>query len=173
MNESNKLLSDIVAFRTYAKYISHLQRRETLSETTNRTMNMHLDRFPKMSAEITKAFSLVHDLKIMPSMRSMQFSGEAVISNNSRSYNCSFVNITYQRVFSEILFLLLSGTGVGFSVQNRHINQLPNVRKPKEEGYFRVHDSIEGWAQSLNLLIDSYFYAGIRPEFDFSVIRPK
>lgn len=173
MNESNKLLSDIVAFRTYAKYISHLQRRETLSETTNRTMNMHLDRFPKMSAEITKAFSLVHDLKIMPSMRSMQFSGEAVISNNSRSYNCSFVNITYQRVFSEILFLLLSGTGVGFSVQNRHINQLPNVRKPKEEGYFRVHDSIEGWAQSLNLLIDSYFNAGIRPEFDFSGIRPK
>ena len=63
MNESNKLLSDIVSFRTYAKYISHLQRRETLSETTNRTMNMHLDRFPKLSSEITKAFSLVHDLK--------------------------------------------------------------------------------------------------------------
>jgi len=173
MNESNKLLSDIVSFRTYAKYISHLQRRETLSETTNRTMNMHLDRFPKLSSEITKAFSLVHDLKIMPSMRSMQFSGEAVVSNNSRSYNCSFVNITYQRVFSEILFLLLSGTGVGFSVQNRHINQLPTVRKPKEEGYFRVHDSIEGWGQSLNMLVDSYFNGGIRPEYDFSGIRPK
>jgi ribonucleoside-diphosphate reductase alpha chain len=173
MNESNKLLSDVVSFRTYAKYISHLQRRETLSETTNRTMNMHLDRFPKLSSEITKAFSLVHDLKIMPSMRSMQFSGEAVISNNSRSYNCSFVNITYQRVFSEILFLLLSGTGVGFSVQNRHVNQLPAIRKPKEEGYFRVHDSIEGWGQSLNMLVDSYFNAGIRPEYDFSGIRPK
>jgi len=173
MNESNKLLSDVVSFRTYAKYISHLQRRETLSETTNRTMNMHLDRFPKLSSEITKAFSLVHDLKIMPSMRSMQFSGEAVISNNSRSYNCSFVNITYQRVFSEILFLLLSGTGVGFSVQNRHVNQLPAIRKPKEEGYFRVHDSIEGWGQSLNMLVDSYFNAGIKPEYDFSGIRPK
>lgn len=173
MNESNKLLSDIVAFRTYAKYIPHLQRRETLQETTNRVMNMHLEKFPKLSSEITRAFSLVHDLKIMPSMRSMQFSGEAVSSNNSRSYNCSFVHVSYERVFSEILFLLLSGVGVGFSVQKRHINQLPSIRKPKEEGYFRVHDSIEGWAQALNILMDSYFNSSIRPDFDFSGIRPK
>lgn len=173
MNESNKLLSDIVAFRTYAKYIPHLQRRETLQETTNRTMNQHLERFPKLSNEITKAFSLVHELKIMPSMRSMQFSGEAVNSNNARSYNCSFINMTYERAFSEILFLLLSGTGVGFSVQKRHINQLPSIRKPKEEGYFRVHDSIEGWAQSLSILLDAYFNGAIRPDFDFSGIRPK
>jgi ribonucleoside-diphosphate reductase alpha chain len=173
MNESNKLLSDVVAFRTYAKYIPHLQRRETLQETTNRTMNQHLERFPKLSNEITKAFSLVHELKIMPSMRSMQFSGEAVNSNNARSYNCSFINMTYERAFSEILFLLLSGTGVGYSVQKRHINQLPSVRKPKEEGYFRVHDSIEGWAQSLSILLDAYFNGAIRPDFDFSGIRPK
>jgi len=173
MNESNKLLSDIVAFRTYAKYIPHLQRRETLQETTNRVMNMHLEKFPKLSSEITKAFSLVHDLKIMPSMRSMQFSGEAVSSNNSRSYNCSFVHVSYERVFSEILFLLLSGVGVGYSVQKRHINYLPSIRKPKEEGYFRVHDSIEGWSQALHILMDSYFNSGIRPDFDFSAIRPK
>lgn len=173
MNESNKLLSDIVAFRTYAKYIPHLQRRETLQETTNRTMNQHLERFPKLSNEITKAFSLVHELKIMPSMRSMQFAGEAINSNNSRSYNCSFVNITYERSFSEILFLLLSGTGVGYSVQKRHVNQLPTIGKPKEEGYFRIHDSIEGWAQALNILLDSYFNNSIKPDFDFSGIRPK
>jgi len=173
MNESNKLLSDIVAFRTYAKYIPHLQRRETLQETINRAMNMHLEKFPKLSSEIIKSFSLVHDLKIMPSMRSMQFSGEAVASNNSRSYNCSFVHVSYERVFSEILFLLLSGVGVGYSVQKRHINYLPSIRKPKEEGYFRVHDSIEGWSQALHILMDSYFNSGIRPDFDFSAIRPK
>ena len=173
MNESNKLLSDIVAFRTYAKYIPHLQRRETLQETVNRTMNQHLEKFPKLSNEITKAFSLVHELKIMPSMRSMQFAGEAINSNNARSYNCSFINITYQRAFSEILFLLLSGTGVGFSVQKRHVNQLSSIRKPKEEGYFRVHDSIEGWSQSLDVLLDGYFNGGIKPDFDFSGIRPK
>lgn len=172
-NESNKLLSEIVAFRTYAKYIPHLQRRETLQETTNRTMNMHLEKFPRLSNEITKAFSLVHELKIMPSMRSMQFSGEAISSNNARSYNCSFVNISYERSFSEILFLLLSGTGVGFSVQSRHISKLPVVRKPKEEGYYRVHDSIEGWAEALNQIINAYFYGAIRPDFDFSAIRPK
>lgn len=173
MQENNKLLSDIVSFRTYSKYIHHLERRETLQETTNRTMNFFLDRFPKLSSEIVKAFSLVHDLKVMPSMRLMQFSGEAVNANNTRAYNCSFVHVSYPRVFQEILFLLLSGTGVGYSIQNRHILKLPTIRKPKEEGYYRVHDSIEGWAEALGQLVGAYFYGGIRPDFDFSGIRPK
>lgn len=173
MNESNKLLSDIVAFRTYAKHIPHLQRRETLAETTNRTMNLFLDRFPKLSSEIVKAFSLVHDLKVMPSMRLMQFAGEAVLLNNARAYNCSFVHMKEPRSFQEVLYLLLSGTGVGYSVQKRHINYLPTVRAPKEEGYYRVHDSIEGWADALGALMNAYFFSGIRPDFDFSAIRPK
>lgn len=133
MNESNKLLSDIVAFRTYAKHISHLQRRETLAETTNRTMNLFLDRFPRLSSDIVKAFSLVHDLKVMPSMRLMQFAGEAVLLNNARAYNCSFVHMSEPRIFQEVLYLLLSGTGVGYSVQKRHIKlfQLCDLQKKK------------------------------------------
>ena len=151
MNTSNKLLSDITAFRTYAKYIQHLGRRETLEETINRNMTMHLDRFPKLSKDIVKAYTRVHDLKAMPSMRALQFSGDAVLKNNARQYNCSFAHIKDVEIFSEIMFLLLSGVGVGYSVQKRHTSQLPKVTLPREEGKYVVHDSIIGWADSLML----------------------
>lgn len=170
---SDKLISDTVSYRTYAKFISHLGRRESLAETINRNMTMHLDRFPKLSRDIIKSYQQVHDLKVMPSMRALQFSGEPILKNNARQYNCSFVNVTDERVFGEILFLLLSGVGVGFSVQKRHIQNLPKLQKPKEEGYFVCHDSISGWAQALDLLMDAYFLGRIKPQFDFGNIRPK
>lgn len=173
MNPSNKLLSDITAFRTYAKHLSNLGRRETLAETINRDMTMHLDRYPQLSKDIIKAFQQVHDFKIMPSMRSLQFAGDAILKNNARQYNCSFTNIDNTRKFSEILFLLLSGVGVGYSVQSRHINQLPKIGQPREEGVFKIHDSIIGWAQALEMLANAYFNNGIRPLFEYSAIRPK
>jgi ribonucleoside-triphosphate reductase len=173
MNLSNKLLSDLVSVRTYAKYIPHLERREILEETINRVMTMHLDRFPKLSKEITKAFSMVHQFKVMPSMRTMQFAGPAITKNNVRSYNCSFTHVTNSRDFAEILFILLSGAGVGFSVQRRHVNQLPPIRSPRQEGRFVVQDSIAGWAQALHSLMDAYFYGAVRPLFDFTAISTK
>jgi len=173
MNTSNKLLSDITAFRTYAKYIQHLGRRETLEETINRNMTMHLDRFPKLSRDIVKAYTRVHDLKAMPSMRALQFSGDAVLKNNARQYNCSFAHIKDVEIFSEIMFLLLSGVGVGYSVQKRHTSQLPKVTLPREEGKYVVHDSIIGWADSFNALFQAYFYGRIRPVFDLTPVRPK
>ena len=173
MNNSNKLLSDIVAFRTYAKFLSHAGRRESLSETINRNMNMHLDRYPKLSKDITKAYTYVHDSKVMPSMRALQFSGEAITKNNARQYNCSFTNIDNVRVFGEILYLLLSGVGVGFSVQKEHIKNLPKIKQPKETGFFLAQDSIMGWAQCVDLLMDAYFYGRVKHRFDFSDIRPK
>lgn len=177
MNKSNKLLSDIVAFRTYAKYLPHKQRRESLEETINRNMNMHLEKFGGMSKslskDIIKTFGYVHELYAMPSMRGLQFAGEAINKNNVRQYNCSFLNIDNVRCFGESLFLLLSGVGVGYSVQKRHVNQLPSVKLPREEGTFVVHDSIQGWSQALDALIESYLYDRIRPIFDFSRVRPK
>jgi len=173
MNPSNKLLSDIVAFRTYAKFLPHLGRRESLQESINRNMTMHLDRFPKLSKDIVKAYTRVHDLKAMPSMRALQFSGEAILKNHVRQYNCSFTPVNDVRVFGEILFLLLSGVGVGFSVQTRHVNQLPKVQQPREEGFFVVQDSIMGWAQAIDLLMDAYLLGRVRPQFDFGNIRPK
>lgn len=173
MNSSNKLLSDITAFRTYAKYLQNLGRRETLAETINRDMTMHLDRFPKLSRDIIKAFGNVHDLSIMPSMRSLQFAGDAILKNNARQFNCSFTNIDGVRKFPEILFLLLSGVGAGYSVQKRHTSQLPRVGNPREEGLFVVHDSIVGWAQALEMLVNAYFNNSIKPVFDLSGVRPK
>jgi ribonucleoside-triphosphate reductase len=173
MNKSNRLLSEIVAYRTYAKYLAPLNRRETLTDTINRNMIMHLDKFPKLSRDIIKAYKQVHDLKVMPSMRSLQFGGEAIMRNNVRLFNCAFSHISYPRVFAEALYLLLSGTGFGFSVQNRHISQLPSLRSPKEEGTYVVHDSIEGWAEALNQLMQAYFFGSIRPVFDFTNVRPK
>jgi len=173
MNKSNRLLSEIVAYRTYAKHINALNRRESLEETLNRNMTMFLDQYPKLSRDIIKAFKQVHDFNVMPSMRSLQFGGEAIMRNNVRLFNCSFANITYPRIFAEALFLLLSGTGFGYSVQKRHIEQLPSIRKPKEEGTYVVHDSIEGWAEALNQLMSAYFFGAIRPIFDFSKVRSK
>jgi ribonucleoside-diphosphate reductase alpha chain len=173
MNQSNKLLSEIVAFRTYSKHLPHLGRRESLQETINRNMNMHLDRFPKLSKDIIKAFGNVHDLKVMPSMRALQFAGEPVLKNNIRQYNCSFLNIDDTAAFNETLFLLLSGVGVGFSVQRKHVNKLPKIKPPKENGFFVVQDSIMGWAQALELLIKAYFFGGILPQYDFGNVRSK
>ena len=173
MNKSNRLLSDIVAYRTYAKHLTAFNRRESLEETLNRNLTMYLEKYPKLSRDIIKAFKQVHDFNVMPSMRSLQFGGEAISRNNVRLFNCSFANITYPRIFAESLFLLLSGTGFGFSVQKHHVSQLPTLRKPKEEGVYVVHDSIEGWAEALNQLMSAYFFGSIRPVFDFSKIRHK
>lgn len=173
MSNPNELLSQIVAFRTYAKHLPVLGRRETLEETIDRKLTMDVEKFPKMAREIVKAYDFVHDLKVMPSMRGLQFGGLAIQKNNVRQYNCSFRLVNDVRAFGEILYLLLSGTGVGFSVQKRHIDQLPSIRLPREEGYFAVHDSIEGWAQALDLLIEAYLLGRIRPQFDFFQIRPK
>jgi len=173
MNKSNRLLSEIVAYRTYAKHITALNRRESLEETLNRNLTMYLEKYPKLSRDIIKAFKQVHDFNVMPSMRSLQFGGEAIFRNNTRLFNCSFANITYPRIFAEALFLLLSGTGFGYSVQRHHISQLPSIRKPKEEGTYVVHDSIEGWAEALNQLMSAYFFGAIRPLFDFSKVRQK
>ena len=173
----NGLLSSIVSFRTYSKFIPHYSRREVLEESINRNMQMHLDKFgsmgKSMSKDIMKTFQYVHDLKAMPSMRGLQFAGDAILKNNVRQYNCSFLHIDSIEAFSETLFLLLSGTGVGFSVQKAHVNKLPVIQTPREEGTFVIHDSIQGWAQSLDILMQAYMYGRIRPQFDFGSIRPK
>lgn len=173
MIKSNKLLGDLVAFRTYAKYLKHLERRESFEETINRNMQMHLDKFPKLSTDIVRAYRQVHELKVMPSMRSLQFAGDAILKNNVRLYNCSAAPINTPKVFSELLFVLLSGAGAGFSVQQHHISQLPKISFPMEDFTHHVHDSIEGWAQALDLLMEAYFYKRLRPVFNFSNIRPK
>ena len=174
MNITQEILSDIVVYNKYAKYLSNKQRRETWEELVTRNKNMHQEKFPNLKEEIEDVYKLVYDKKVLPSMRSLQFAGKPIDINNSRIFNCSFLPIDDWRAFSEVMFLLLSGCGVGYSVQKHHIEKLPEIRIPRKTRRFLVGDSIEGWADSVKVLLKSYFgITTARPVFDFRDIRPK
>jgi ribonucleoside-triphosphate reductase (thioredoxin) len=174
MNITQEILSDIVVYNKYAKYLPSKQRRETWKELVDRNKKMHQEKFPQLKEEIEDVYKMVHDKKVLPSMRSLQFAGKPIAINNSRIFNCSFLPIDDWRSFSEIMFLLLSGCGVGYSVQKHHIEKLPEIRIPKKTRRFLVGDSIEGWADAVKVLIKSYFgITSALPVFDFRDIRPK
>jgi ribonucleoside-diphosphate reductase alpha chain len=175
MELSNEILSDITVYMKYAKYVPDLKRRETWKEIVDRNKNMHLKKYPHLNEEIENVYKLVYDKKVLPSMRSMQFAGKPIEMSPNRIYNCAYTPVDDWRVFSEVMFLLLGGSGVGFSVQTHHVEQLPEIRKPKPDRGRRwlVADSIEGWADAVKVLVKSYFYGGSRILFDFSDIRPK
>jgi ribonucleoside-triphosphate reductase (thioredoxin) len=175
MEIASSILSDITVHMKYAKYMPDLQRRETWHELVTRNMEMHIRKFPNMEQEIRDAYKLVYDKKVLPSMRSLQFAGKPIEISPNRIYNCAYLPIDDWRAFGEVMFLLLGGTGVGYSVQKHHAEALPEIRKPNAERTrrFLIADSIEGWADAIKMLMKSYFYGGSRLEFDFSDIRPK
>ena len=175
MDISQRILSDITVYMKYAKYRPELNRRETWEELVTRNMDMHIKKFPKLEAEIRENYKFVYDKKVLPSMRSMQFAGKPIEISPNRIYNCAFAPIDDYRVFAEIMFLLLGGTGVGYSVQKHHVEQLPEIRKPNADKTrrFLIGDSIEGWADSILVLIKAYFFGGSKPVFDFRDIRAK
>jgi len=175
MDISNRILSDITVYMKYAKYIPELNRRETWQELVTRNMEMHIKQYPHIEAQIRENYMYVYKKQVLPSMRSMQFAGKPIEISPNRIYNCAFAPIDDWRVFSEIMFLLLGGTGVGYSVQKHHVDALPEIRKPNKERGRRwlVADSIEGWADAVKVLVKSYFFGGSHIEFDFSDIRPK
>jgi ribonucleoside-triphosphate reductase (thioredoxin) len=175
MDISNKILSEITVYMKYAKYRPELQRRETWEELVTRNMEMHIKKYPQLEQEIRDNYKFVYDKKCLPSMRSMQFAGKPIEMSPNRIYNCAFAPIDDWRVFSEIMFLLLGGTGVGYSVQKHHVDALPEIRKPNADKTrrFLIGDSIEGWADSISVLVKAYFFGGSKPVFDFRDIRAK
>ncbi len=173
MDITQSILSDIVVYNKYAKYIPELNRRETWDEIIDRNKLMHTNRFPNLKDEIDDVYKLVYKKQILPSMRSLQFAGKPIEINNSRVYNCCYLPVDDFRSFSEIMFLLLGGTGVGYSVQRHHVEMLPEITKPTKKHRFLVGDSIEGWADAVKALMKAYFSNGILPNFDFRDIRPK
>ena len=137
---------------------------------------MHQKKFPKLKEEIEKVYKLVYDKKVLPSMRSLQFGGKPIEISPNRIYNCAYMPIDHVDSFSEAMFLLLGGTGVGYSVQKHHVEKLPEIKKPSSNRTRRylIGDSIEGWADSIKVLLESYFGSkSSTPIFDFSDIRPK
>ena len=168
-----KILSDITVFMKYAKFNPALNRRENWKELVDRNKAMHLEKFPQLKEEIDAAYTFVYDKKILPSMRSLQFAGKPIVINNARLYNCCFLPIDHVDAFSEVMFLLLSGTGVGYSVQRHHVENLPEIHKPTKNRRYLVGDSIEGWADAVKVLVTAYMKNKAMPVFDFSDIRPK
>ena len=175
MEISNKILSDITVYMKYAKYMPEKERRETWHELVDRNKDMHIEKYPTLRKEITDAYEYVYDKKVLPSMRSLQFGGKPIEISPNRIYNCAYLPIDDYRAFGETMFLLLGGTGVGYSVQQHHINNLPEIRKPNLDRTrrFLIADSIEGWADAVKSLVKSYFQGTSKLKFDFSDIRQK
>jgi ribonucleoside-triphosphate reductase len=169
-----EVLSDITVFTKYAKYLPEKNRRETWVEIVDRNKEMHIKKYPNLKEEINQVYEdYVKTKKVLPSMRSLQFGGKPIEISPNRVFNCAYLPVDDFRAFAEIMFLLLGGTGVGYSVQRHHTEKLPEISKPRKSRRYLVSDSIEGWADSVKFLMKSYFTGGVKPDFDFRDIRPK
>jgi ribonucleoside-diphosphate reductase alpha chain len=174
MELNQQILSDIVVYTKYARYLNDLHRREVWPEICNRYQEMMVQKYPALEHEIKDHMQWVLAKKILPSMRAMQFAGAPIIKNNSRIYNCAYMPVDDIRAFPEAMFLLLGGTGVGFSVQQHHVAQLPPIHKAEKRRRFLIGDSLEGWADSIKMIMKAYFGQNdALPDFDYSDIRPK
>lgn len=193
---SIKALQDYTYISKYAKYNKSKKRRETWNESVDRVRDMHFKKyadriklFPELADDINWAFEQVRQKRVLGSQRALQFGGEPILKKNARIYNCSMSFCDRIRFFQEALFMLLCGSGVGFSVQKHHIAKLPefsdklqtnkNGVKFKGKKIYVIPDSIEGWSDSLGILLASYIphsefseYEGYEVEFDYSEIRP-
>ena len=174
MDISNRILSEITVYMKYARFIPEKNRRETWEELVTRNKEMHQRKYPQLKNEIENVYKMVYDKKVLPSMRSLQFGGKPIEISPNRIYNCAYLPIDDWRAFGEVMFLLLGGTGVGYSVQKHHVESLPPIHRPKsKERRFLIGDSIEGWADAIKALMKSYFTGGSSIRFDYSDIRHK
>lgn len=167
----------------YAKYDEKRGRREVWEETVNRLEKMHLKKFSHLpdadKLEIKWAFDLVRNKRVAPSMRSLQFGGKAIEAHNARMFNCSVMHIESLRSFAEAFYMLLCGCGVGFGLSKKFLGHLPDLVSSKDKTgcilTYTVQDDIEGWADSVEALLMSYFrntpFTGRKIVFDYSRIR--
>ena len=166
---------EYIAASRYARFIDDKQRRETWPETVNRFVEYIFSRTPAITenTELKKEiFDSIHNLDLMPSMRAMMTAGKSADRDNTCVYNCSYMPVDDVKSFDEAMFILLCGTGVGFSVEAKYISNLPEVPEKlyESEHTINVHDSKEGWAKALRLLI-AHLYAGEIPKWDVSKVR--
>jgi len=174
MELNQQILSDLIVYMKYARYLPEQNRRETWGEICRRYEDMMMEKYPNLSEEIKSNMKWVEQKKVLPSMRAMQFAGPAIARNHSRIYNCAYLPVDNIRAFSETLFLLLGGTGVGYSVQFHHVEKLPPIQRAEKTKRFLIGDSLEGWADAVKVLLKGYFgESNYIPEFDYSDIRPK
>jgi ribonucleoside-triphosphate reductase len=180
---SSQLPTDYQAFihlSRYARWSEDLGRRETWEETVNRYFNFFEDRLAKIEdpkgyfrAKIEEAKAGVLALDVMPSMRCLMTAGEALEKDNVAGYNCSFVAVDHPHVFDEIMYILMCGTGVGFSAESEYVEQLPVIAKKiyPSNTTIVVEDSKIGWASAYRELV-SLLYTGKEPKYDTHKVRP-
>jgi len=152
MDKSNKILSDIVVFNKYAKYVPNQERRETWDEIVDRYLTMMVKKYSSITDHINKYGKFLREKKVLMSMRAAQFSGAAIEKSESRVYNCAYLPIDDYRAFSETMFLLLGGTGVGYSVQRDHVNNLPDIVKPRKNKSILLVILLKGGLIQLGIL---------------------
>ena len=159
----------------YARWLDDKGRRETWAETVQRYIDFFIDRgqLDAYSQQTQEIYDAIYDLKIMPSMRCMMTAGEALKRDNVAGFNCSYLHIDHVRAFDELMYVLMCGTGVGFSVERNFINQLPEVAESMHETdtTIVVADSKMGWASAYRELI-SLLYSGKIPKWDMRKVRP-
>lgn len=179
-------LSNFIFTSKYARYNEELRRRETWDEAVARVETMHLRKFSNLDKthkeKINWAFDMVRQKLVVPSMRSMQFGGAAVEAHNARIFNCAVRHVDSVAAFSEVFYLLLCGCGVGIGLFNRYLQRMPNLITPEHKATggvmtYQIPDSIEGWADSIKVLLNSYLSVRNAPPhnivFDYSLIRKK
>jgi len=157
----------------YARWLPEEKRRETWAETVTRYVGFWVDRGQLDNKTSDKMWHAIHNLEVMPSMRCMMTAGEALDKDNVAGFNCSYLAIDSPRSFDELMYVLMCGTGVGFSVERNFITKLPVIAESfhKTESVIVVSDSKIGWASAFRELI-AMLYAGKIPEWDISRIRP-
>lgn len=164
--------SQFIHLSRYARWDDHKKRRETWTETVDRYIGFFQNKFPTFPGPTIRE-AILH-LKVMPSMRCLMTAGPALERDNIAGFNCSYVAIDHPRAFDEILYILMCGTGVGFSVERQFINNLPTINEDfyPVETVIQVHDSRIGWATAFRQLI-ALLYAGQIPRWDLTKLRPK
>lgn len=177
MIEADKqALSDITVFNKYAKFLPAKGRRENYAEIVNRNKEMHQRKYPQLHDTIEQVYNdFVHTKRVLPSMRSLQFGGRPIELAHNRIFNCAYMPAEDYHFFPELMFLLLGGTGMGYSVQSHHVNKLPPVEEPSSRDYhrFQVQDSIVGWADAIKVVAKAFLKGGALPAFDYRDIREK
>jgi ribonucleoside-diphosphate reductase alpha chain len=162
----------LIAASRYARYLPEEKRRETWSETVDRLINYIKESSPEITAELPKLHKAIENLDIMPSMRLMMSAGEACKRDNIAAYNCSYMAINNKRAFSECLYILMNGTGVGFSCERQEIDKLPAIPESVNDcdDVIVVADSKLGWAKAYRKLLSSLWEGDI-PTMDYSKVR--
>lgn len=175
-NFGKRFLGDLKLHSDYLRWDKEHDRYETWEEAMNTIISQHRTKYSKVNIEAELDFIREYTVekKVLFSQRNLQFRGDEIFKHNSRLFNCSVTFIDRPDVFKQILYLLLSGCGVGFSVERLFISNLPVIKKRKDNTItYEIEDSIEGWSLALDKLMMSYFNGSEKIRFDYSLIRPK